>query len=225
MPTKGSNPVDSTIRIAIIEDNQYVREAWSTTFGLTSDLAVVGAYRDCEKAFAASEFPEADIVLMDIGLPGMSGIDGVRYLAAHHPDINVIMCTVHEEVEKIYEALCAGAVGYLLKEIEPDELAHAIRTAADGGSPMTPRIARKVIAHFQKPARKDSDVELTEREREVLVLLAQGKSYAAIAEQLYISVDGVGGRIRKIYEKLRAHSRGEAVAKGLAKRLIDPPKS
>jgi len=136
----------------------------------------------------------------------------------------VIMCTVYEEDEKIFDALCAGAVGYLLKEIEPDELVRAIRDATDGGSPMTPRIARKVIAHFQRPVRKDSENELTDREREVLVLLAQGKSYAAIAEQLFISVDGVGGRIRKIYEKLQAHSRGEAVAKGLAKRLIDPPK-
>jgi DNA-binding NarL/FixJ family response regulator len=211
-----------TIHIAIIEDNRYVREAWSASLTLNTDVVLVGAYRDCETAFKASEFSEADVVLMDIGLPGMSGIEGAWYVSAHHPLMSVIMCTVYEEDEKIFDALCAGAVGYLLKEIEPEELVRAIRTAVDGGSPMTPRIARKVIAHFQTP--KNPEVELTEREREVLVLLAQGKSYAAIAEQLYLSVDGVGGRIRKIYEKLQAHSRGEAVAKGLAKRLIDPPK-
>jgi len=215
---------DNIFRIAIIEDNPYVREAWSTTLALTPDFGVVGAYRDCETAFKSPEFADADVVLMDIGLPGMSGTEGVAYISEHYPEINVIMCTVHEESEKIFDALCAGAVGYLLKEIEPDELVRAIRSATDGGSPMTPRIARKVISHFQKPVRKDPDADLTEREHEVLVLLAQGKSYAAIAEQLYISVDGVGGRIRKIYEKLQAHSRGEAVAKGLAKRLIDPPR-
>lgn len=222
---------DDVIQIAIIEDNRYVREGWSASLALTPDFKVVGAYRDCETAFKATEFLEADLVLMDIGLPGMSGIDGAVYLSEHHPGMSVIMCTVYEEEENIFDALCAGAVGYLLKEIEPDELVSAIRTAVDGGSPMTPRIARKVIAHFQKPTRRpggtthmESESDLTERERDVLVLLAQGKSYAAIAGQLYISVDGVGGRIRKIYEKLQAHSRGEAVAKGLAKRLIDPPK-
>jgi len=218
-------PTDDVIRIAIIEDNRYVREAWSASLALTPDFVLVAAYRDCETAFKAPEFSDADIVLMDIGLPGMSGIDGVAYVTTQHPEMSVIMCTVYEEDEKIFNALCAGAIGYLLKEIEPDELVRAIRVAADGGSPMTPRIARKVIAHFQRPVRKDSENELTEREREVLVLLGQGKSYAAIAEQLYLSVDGVGGRIRKIYEKLQAHSRGEAVAKGLAKRLINPPKS
>jgi DNA-binding NarL/FixJ family response regulator len=213
---------DNIFRIAIVEDNPYVREAWATTLALTPDFGIVGSYRDCETAFQASEFPEADVVLMDIGLPGMSGIEGVAHIAVHHPKMSVVMCTVHEETGKIFDALCAGAVGYLLKEIEPEELVRAIRTAANGESPMTPRIARKVIAHFQKPA--DPEVQLTDRERETLELLALGKSYAAIAEQLYISVDGVGGRIRKIYEKLQAHSRGEAVAKGLARRLIHPPK-
>jgi DNA-binding NarL/FixJ family response regulator len=216
-------PGEPGIQIAIIEDNPYVREAWSTTLAMTPGFAIVGAYRDCESALKAQEFPEADVVLMDIGLPGISGIEGVGHITSHYPEMNVIMCTVHEEGEKIFDALCAGAVGYLLKEIEPEELVRAIRTAVDGGSPMTPRIARKVIAHFQAP--KNPEVELTEREREVLALLAHGKSYAAIAEQLYISVNGVGGRIRKIYEKLQAHTRGEAVAKGLAKRLINPPKS
>lgn len=223
MPNRTEH-ADDLIHIAIIEDNSYVREAWCASLALTPTFVLVGAYRDCETAFEADEFPDADIVLMDIGLPGMSGIDGVAYVSTHHPEMRVIMCTVYEEDDKIFDALCGGAVGYLLKEIEPEDLVRAIRTAVDGGSPMTPRIARKVIAHFQKPARKDADNDLTEREREVLVLLAQGKSYAAIAEQLFISVDGVGGRIRKIYEKLQAHSRGEAVAKGLARRLINPPK-
>jgi DNA-binding NarL/FixJ family response regulator len=215
---------DHRIRVAIIEDNPYVREAWSTTLELATDLRVVGAFRDCETAFKSAAFGDADVVLMDIGLPGMSGIKGVAHIVANYPGMSVIMCTVHEEAEKIFDALCAGAVGYLLKEIEPDDLVRAIRTASNGESPMTPRIARKVISHFQKPTRQNAGMELTDREREVLVLLAQGKSYAAIAEQLYISIDGVGGRIRKIYEKLQAHSRGEAVAKGLAKRLIEPPK-
>jgi DNA-binding NarL/FixJ family response regulator len=221
------NPTTSQnqIWISIVEDNRFVREGWVTAMQSAPDLKVLGAYGNCEEAFASKTFRDSEVVLMDIGLPGMSGIDGVAKLKDLNSDAAVIICTVYEDDKKIYDALCAGAIGYLLKEVDAKELIKAIRDVAAGGSPMTPQIARRVIASFQKPATDDLAPQhnLTDREREVLILLAEGKSYATIAQQLFLSRDGVIARIRKIYEKLQAHSRGEAVAKGLARGIITPP--
>ena len=213
------------VRVAIVEDNPFVREAWLSALTKAEDIEVVGAFGSCEEAFSSSAFDDADVLLMDIGLPGMSGIDGAQRIHDHHPEIAIVMCTVYEDAQKIFDALCAGAVGYLMKEIEPYELIKAITDAANGDSPMTPNIARKVIAAFQKQSSKDPSTDglLTNREREVLVLLAEGKSYAVIAHQLYLSIDGVVSRIRKVYEKLQVHSRAEAVATGLAQGIIPPP--
>jgi DNA-binding NarL/FixJ family response regulator len=213
------------ISITIVEDNRYVREGWIAVFENVPNFTVRGAFANCEKAFRSQAIAESDVVLMDIGLPGMSGIEGARYITEHYPGTATVMCTVFEDDQKIFDALCAGAVGYLLKEVDSADLIRAIRDATAGGSPMTPDIARKVIAHFQKPtARLTESIEkLTERERDTLNLLAQGKSYAEIGEQLFISIDAVRSRIRTIYVKLQSHSRGEAVAKGLAHRIISLP--
>jgi DNA-binding NarL/FixJ family response regulator len=213
------------IWISIVEDNRFVCEGWAAALQDVPDFKVVGTFRSCEDAFAHGSFTDSEVVLMDIGLPGMSGIEGVRRLKEANSDAAVIMCTVYEDDQKIFDALCSGAIGYLLKEVNPPELVQAIRDAAAGGSPMTPSIARKVIAALLKsPASNETpEHNLTSREREVLVLLAEGKSYATIAQQLFLSRDGVIARIRKIYEKLQAHSRGEAVAKGLARGIITPP--
>jgi DNA-binding NarL/FixJ family response regulator len=215
----------SPIWISIVEDNRFVREGWLATLQSAVDFKVIGAFGSCEEAFAHRSFADSEVVLMDIGLPGMSGIEGVRKLKETNSDASVIMCTVYEDDQKIFDALCAGAIGYLLKEVSPQELIQAIRDAAGGGSPMTPNIARKVITTFQRPPAENHPPEhtLTDREKEVLVLLAEGKSYATIAQQIFLSRDGVIARIRKIYEKLHAHSRGEAVAKGLARGIITPP--
>jgi len=219
-PTRPTSP----IWVSIVEDNRFVREGWSSTLDSSGDVKVVGAFGSCEEAFAHRSFADSEVVLMDIGLPGMSGIEGVRKLNEINSDAAVIMCTVYEDDQKIFDALCAGAIGYLLKEVTPQELIQAIRDAAAGGSPMTPNIARRVITTFQKPPAEDPpEHTLTDREREVLVLLAEGKSYATIAQEIFLSRDGVIARIRKIYEKLQAHSRGEAVAKGLARGIITPP--
>ncbi|HEX9654634.1 MAG TPA: response regulator transcription factor [bacterium] len=212
--------------IIIIEDNRYVREAMHAVLQSAAGFEVLGAFESCELAFATDKIADCDAVLMDIGLPGMSGIDGVRYLNARYPDLAIIMCTVYDDDENIFDALCAGAVGYLLKKVAPEDLLKAIRDAVGGGSPMTPNIARKVIKHFQKPATThlNQDDELTEREIEVLHLLAHGKSYAAIGGELFLSVDGVRYHIRHIYEKLQVNSRTQAIAKGLKERLIQPPR-
>ena len=213
------------IWISIVEDNRFIREGWLAALGVMEQFKIMGAHGSCEEAFATSSFTDSEIILMDIGLPGMSGIDGLRLLKEKNPEAAVIMCTVYEDDQKIFDALCAGAVGYLLKDVDTAQLVSAIIDAAGGGSPMTPKIARKVIATFQKPAGKDMPPEhnLTSREHEVLVLLAEGKSYATIAQQVFLSRDGVISRIRRICEKLQAHSRAEAVAKGLARGIIQPP--
>lgn len=217
----------SPIWVSVVEDNRFMREGWIATLSGASDIKVIGAFGSCEEAFAHGQFADSEVVLMDIGLPGISGIEGVRQLREKNSDAAVIMCTVYEDDQKIFDALCAGAIGYLLKEVTPPELVQAIHDAASGGSPMTPNIARKVIGTFQKTEPRETPPvhTLTEREREVLVLLAEGRSYGTIAQQLFLSRDGVIGRIRKIYEKLQAHSRGEAVAKGLARGIIPTPKS
>jgi DNA-binding NarL/FixJ family response regulator len=162
---------------------------------------------------------------MDIGLPGMSGIECVKRIKERRPAATIVMCTVHDDDKNVFDALCAGAIGYLLKKTPPDELVRSIRDAATGGSPMTPNIARSVIASFQKAAKPAHvDDALTEREREVLDEMARGKSYAGIARELFISMDGVRYHIRHIYEKLQVHSRGEAVARALKQKLISPPR-
>ena len=213
------------IYIAIIEDNAAIRQGWEMVLNNAENMRVIGSFPNCEQAFASSVIAEADVVLMDIGLPGMSGIEGVRYLKEKYPQQIIVMCTVHEDNEKIFDALCAGAVGYLLKKTPPDKLVDALQEAYQGGSPMTPTVARKVIASFQKkPIRSATGetVSMSEREQQILERMAQGKSYAAIADEICLSVDGVYYHIRHIYEKLQVHSRAEAVAKGIKNRLIPP---
>lgn len=205
-----------------------MRQGWRAILEGIDDFVVLGDYEDCESAFAAPDIGDSDVVLMDIGLPGMSGIEGVQYLRKHFPNIAIVMCTVHDDNQHVFDALCAGAVGYLLKKTPPDELVKSLRDAANGGSPMTPNIARKVISTFHRasPASKteDSPNQLTPREQEVLEQLAEGDSYAAIAEALGISLNGVRFHIRGIYEKLQVHSRGAAIAKGLKKNILRPPR-
>lgn len=208
------------IKVGIIEDNEYMREGWETFIDHEKDLTVIGSFGSCEEAFESDAINKVDLVIMDIGLPGMTGIEGVKYMRDHHPDVNIIMATVHDDDDHIFDALKAGAVGYLMKKVTPDEMVHAIRDAHEGGSPITPNIARKVIATFQKAA--DLEEELSDREIEILKELATGRSYAAIGKKIFLSVDGVRHHIRNIYQKLEVHSRSEAIAKGITQRIINP---
>jgi len=215
------------IKILLIEDNKFIRSGWEIALSNEADFEIIGSYRSCESAFKNKSIENADLVLMDIGLPGMSGIEGVKYLKEKFPEQIIVMCTVHDDDEKVFNAICAGAVGYLLKKTSPDELVSALRDAYNGGSPMTPSVARKVIASFQKIQLKSftgDKIKLTEREEQILILMAQGKPYTEIAEIIFLSLDGVYYHIRHIYEKLHVHTRAEAIAKSLKNRLIQPPK-
>ncbi len=211
------------IALSIIEDNKFVREGWKAVLSSAGGITVIGSYPSCEKAFVSSSIGDSNVVLMDIGLPGISGIEGVQYIREHFPSVAILMCTVYEDEEKIFDAICAGAVGYLLKKTTPEELIKAIRDAFEGGSPMTPAVARKIITSFQQPLPAEMQSELTRGEIEVLNLLAVGKSYAAIGKEIFLSIDGVRARIRNIYEKLQSHTRAEAVAKGISRNIIKPP--
>ena len=225
--TKNSLNTDKLITVVIIEDNKFIRNGWEITLNKEPDFEIIGSYRSCESAFKNESIGDAELVLMDIGLPGMSGIEGVKYLKERYPKIIIVMCTVHDDDDKIFDALCAGAVGYLLKKTSPEDLINALRDAYIGGSPMTPSVARKVIASFHESPTKSFTgeiIKLTEKEQQILDLMSQGKSYSVIAKDIFLSVDGVYYHIRNIYEKLQVHSRSEAVAQGLKKRLIQPPR-
>ncbi|MFH1194397.1 MAG: response regulator transcription factor [bacterium] len=212
------------INLLIIEDNRYVRSGWEAVLTMNEGFQIIGSYANCEDAIKDDKFGDADVILMDIGLPGMNGIECVSFIKERHPEKIIVMCTVHEDDDKIFNAICAGAVGYLLKKTPPDELIASLKDAYNGGSPMTPSVARKVIASFHKTTiqKNKDDVELTERENQILSMMAEGKSYTAIAREIFLSLDGVYYHIRHIYEKLQVHSRAEAVAKGIQKKIIKP---
>ena len=209
------------IRVLIVEDNKYMREGWQTFIDHDKELVVLESFVDCERLLASKELKKADVIIMDIGLPGMTGIEGVKAVKASYPSINIIMATIHDDNEHIFDAIKAGAVGYLMKGVSPSELIHAIKDSHAGGSPITPNIARKILEKMHAPVIALEE-RLTERELEILQELATGKSYAAIGKTIFLSVDGVRHHIRKIYQKLQVNSRSEAVSKGIKKRLIDP---
>jgi DNA-binding NarL/FixJ family response regulator len=208
------------IKIGIIEDNVYMREGWQTILDFEADLCVTNTYDSCEAAFEDEKLAANQVLLLDIELPGMNGTEGVKVIKEKYPDILVLMVTMHDENEKIFTALRNGAVGYLLKKVSPSELIEAVKMAVEGGSPMSPNIARKVIHSFQR--QHQIEVSLTETEIQILTHLAEGLSYKAISKEVFLSVDGVRYHIRNIYRKLEAKNRADAVAKGIKERLINP---
>ena len=163
-----------------------------------------------------------DIALCDIGLPGMSGIEGIRILKERHPQLQLMMLTVYDDDDRIFDALCAGACGYLLKRTSPKRLLESLSEAASGGAPMSPEVASRVIKLFRdiRPPEK-ADYELTPHETRLLKLIVQGHNYTTAAEELGVSYNTVKFHMRRIYEKLQVHSKSEAVAKALRDRIID----
>lgn len=208
------------ITISIIEDNVYARTAWETALSSEENFVVLGTFGSCEDAIEAESIKKSDIILLDIGLPGISGIEGAEILSGINPKALIIMITIQDDDKSIFGSLQAGAMGYLHKSVSPEELIEAIRLAVNGGSPMTPQIARKVLKSFHKFKPTLEEDKLTEKEILILNYLSEGKSYKKIADEIFLSVDGVKYHIRSIYEKLHVHSRAEAVSKGQKLRIL-----
>ena len=206
------------IRIAIIEDNELYRKSLQSLFGKESDMEVVFADMYCENLLLTIDIIEPDVVIMDINLPGMNGIEGVQKLRDKQPNLNVFMLTVFEDMDRIFDSIKAGAVGYLLKKDPPEYIIDAVRKVFKGESVMNGKIARQVVDFFNKQLKKTvssytSDYNLSNREKEVLTLLMDGLSYKQIAAKCNVSLDTISSHIRNIYSKLNIHSRAELAAK------------
>ena len=212
----------TSIRVAIVEDQRDIREGLTTLINGTNGYRCTGAYRSMEEGLEGIKRNVPDIALCDIGLPGMSGIEGIRILKERHPELQLMMLTVYDDDDRIFDALCAGACGYLLKRTSPKRLLESLSEAASGGAPMSPEVASRVIKLFRdiRPPEK-ADYELTPHETRLLKLLVQGHNYTTAAEELGVSYNTVKFHMRRIYEKLQVHSKSEAVAKALRDRIID----
>jgi DNA-binding NarL/FixJ family response regulator len=209
------------IRTAIIEDIRNIREGLTTLINFTEGFTCAGSYRSMEEAIPRIRGNVPDVLLSDIGLPGMNGIEGIRILKDQFPEMTVLMLTVYDDDERIFDALCAGASGYLLKRTSPSKILENIKEAAFGGAPMSPEVASRVIKlfrEFQPPERVDYD--LTAHETRLLKLLVEGHNYNTAAEELAVSYNTIKFHMRHIYEKLQVHSRSEAVAKAMRNRLV-----
>ena len=212
---------DEAFAIWVVEDNDLLRESIACIINQTPGLCCPFDAATCEEALHALDGGDVpDLMLLDIGLPGMSGIEGIAPIHARSPSTQVLMLTVHKDSDNVFEALCAGASGYLLKPASPTRIVEAIEDVRRGGSPMSPQIARKVLDMFTRLAVRRKDYGLSEREREVLHLLVDGLTQKRIAEHLFLSEHTINTHIRNIYAKLHVHSRSRAVAKALRERLI-----
>jgi len=210
--------VSKLIKVAIVDDEADLRENIAGFVDSSRGFRCVSAYASAEEALAGLPQDQPDVVLMDINLGGMSGIECVRLLKPRLAATQIVMLTVFDDTDRIFSALAAGASGYLLKRLAPAKLLEAIREVHEGGSPMSAPIARKVVQSLQKePPGPDDSAELSPREREVLHGLAEGQVYKQIADRLGVSIHTVRNYIRRIYEKLHVRSRTEAVAKFLTR--------
>ncbi len=204
------------LKVIIVEDDKVIREGFVNILDESGKYNCVASYDTCEEVIKNLKKDNPDIVLMDIGLPGMSGIEGTKRIKKLNPQIDIIVVTVHEEHFKVFEALCAGASGYLTKNITSEKLLGALDETARGGAPMSTNIAKMVVKSFQKNTRSP----LSSRETEVLQLLARGKSYTMIADELFIDKETVRSHIKNIYRKLEVNSKAGAIEKANRERLI-----
>lgn len=208
------------IRVALVEDQDVTREGLSLLIGGSLGFEICGQYCSMERALERIRDSPPDVLLADIELSGMSGIEGVRRIHEWMPELPILMLTVHEDSDSVFGAVCAGACGYLLKETPPARLVESIRELYEGGAPMSPGIARKVVLMFQKAAPPKDEMQLSVRQMEILRMLAEGYSYKACAATLDVGLDTVRSHVRKIYERLHVHSRSEAVWKALRGGLL-----
>lgn len=211
------------IRVAIFEDNKHLRETFELLLNHTDGFICTGAWANCRNIITNLEVYPSDIVLMDIEMPGMNGIEATKLVKEHFPTINILIQTVFFEDEHIFNAICAGASGYILKSTTPEGYIEALKDVQAGGSPMTPGIARRMLELFKtnlQPATPAKDYNLTGQEKKVLQLLVEGKSYKLIAAELFVSVDTVKTHVSNTYAKLHVHSGTEAVSLALRDKLV-----
>lgn len=219
--TQTSAPPSAGIKAAIIEDQREIRDCLAILINGTEGYQCTGSFRSMEEALEKIGFELPDVVLVDIGLPGMSGIEGIQLLKERYPQVMLLMLTVYDDDERIFDALCAGASGYLLKKTPPARLLECLREAVSGGAPMSPEVARRVIGLFRDIRPPDrADYRLTPHEIRLLKLLVEGHNYKTAAAELGVSVHAVSFHLRSIYDKLQVHSKSEAVAKALRNRLV-----
>ncbi|MBL0009017.1 MAG: response regulator transcription factor [Saprospiraceae bacterium] len=211
------------IKVALFEDNPLLRDSLVQLINASEGLICTGAFPDCSNLMRKVESAKPDVILMDIDLPGMNGIEAVGQINQTYPDMVIIMQTVFNDNERIFQSITAGASGYLLKNTSPARILEAIREAATGGAPMTPSIAHKILDVFRSkkpalPAKEQS--QLNERQKEILECIFNGMSYKLIGEKLFVSVDTVRYHVKNIYEILHVHSRDELISKAKGKSLL-----
>jgi DNA-binding NarL/FixJ family response regulator len=210
-----------TISIVLVEDDRRIREGLRMLLEGTSGFSCIGAWRSMEEALAHQWNPVPSVALIDLGLPGMSGIDGLALLRERYPSVALLVLTVFDDDERVFNALCAGARGYLLKSTPPSRLLESIQEIVAGGAPMSPEIARRVVSLFRTVRPPDqSDYNLTPHELRILKLLVDGHSYKSAAAEMGTAFHTVAFHVQNIYQKLQVHSKSEAVAKALRSRLI-----
>ncbi len=203
-------------QVGIIEDNKKIRQLMQRYLDMQEDMSCPVATESVEEMLEhLTKFSHPNVLLMDIQLPGMSGIEGMKIIQQKYPDIEIIMLTVYHDSHKIFDSLKAGASGYLLKHTSLPEIKDAIELLMQGGAPMSPQIARKVITHFNDRGQKQQESNLTNREQDIVNGLVDGLSYKLIANRLDISIDTVRAHIRNIYKKLHVNSKAEVIAKSL----------
>jgi len=210
------------IKVAIFEDSKTLRESLRQLIDSAEDLVCTGSFADANNLIRSMQVANPDVVMMDINMPGVSGIEAVQVIKEKFPHVQILMQTVFEDNDKIFAAICAGASGYMLKKTAPRKMIDAVHETYMGGAPMTASVAAKVLQMFriQNVREKNEFIHLSAREKEILALLVQGKSYKGIADLCFISIDTVSTHVRHIYEKLHVHSKSEAVAKAINQKLI-----
>jgi DNA-binding NarL/FixJ family response regulator len=210
------------IKVTIFEDNRSLREGLATMIAGTPGFECVGAFPNCNNLLKNISQAKPDVVLMDIEMPGINGIEAVAMIKEEFPEMKVLMETIFDDDEKIFNSICAGAEGYILKHTPPAEIMEAIREIHEGGSPMTPSIANRVLKMVKQrpePGNRES-FDLSAREKEILTCLVKGMSYKMVADTCFISIETVNVHIKNIYRKLQVHSKSEAVIKAIRGKIV-----
>ena len=209
------------IRVVIFEDNRNLREGLAALIGGTVGFECRGAFPNCNNLLKNIAQTKPDVILMDIEMPGMNGIEAVQMIKEQFPETKILMETIFDDDEKIFKSICAGAEGYILKNTSPAEIMESIKEIYEGGSPMTPSIANRVLKMVkEKPYVSDNSFDLSLREKEILAFLVKGMSYKMVASNCFISIETVNVHVKNIYKKLQVHSKTEAVAKAIKNRIV-----